>query len=342
MLNAKDIFVLGYFGYDTNQLDGQTVKTREIHKLFEKNTGNKVRFFDTERLKKSRLNILLLLIQIMRIRVLVYLPAQNNLKHFFPILYPLSRLLGFKIHYFVVGGWLPTFIQNNPDIGFRLKNIYCIYVETNDMLSSLTLNHGFNNAIWFPNFRVDHQAKRNVPPSEILRMVFLSRITLEKGIDTIFAYLDSIINEPIYKKVSIDLYGPIDPVIEQWFQSEISKHVNTRYNGQVAPEFVQSTLSNFDLMLFPTRYPGEGCPGAIIDAYMASIPVIASNWRYNSEFVKNNETGFLFEPGNLDQLTQIIRTIVSDRSIVTELSKNAKEFSKKYMSEKAWMLINLS
>jgi len=342
MLKAKDIFVLGYFGYDSNQLDGQTIKTREIHKLFEKNTGSKVPFFDTERIKKSRFNILFLLIQLVRVKVLVYLPAQNNLRQFFPILYPLSRLLGFKIHYFVVGGWLPAFIQKNPVIGIRLKNIFCIYVETNDMLSKLTIYHNFKNVIWFPNFRVDHQVKRNNLPSEILRMVFLSRITLEKGVDTIFAYLDSIINQPIYKKISVDFFGPIDPVIEQWFQTQVSKHVITRYKGQVAQEFVQSTLSNYDLMLFPTRYPGEGCPGAIIDAYMASLPVLATNWKYNNEFVEDEKTGYLFDPGNILQMQEIIFKVQNDRYILSGLRENAKAFATKFTPNKAWELIKLS
>ena len=44
----KRILVLGYFGYNTNQLDGQTVKTRDIYRLVEEQAGGKVDYYDTE------------------------------------------------------------------------------------------------------------------------------------------------------------------------------------------------------------------------------------------------------------------------------------------------------
>ena len=32
-MNGKKILVIGYFGYKSNQLDGQTIKTRNVYKL---------------------------------------------------------------------------------------------------------------------------------------------------------------------------------------------------------------------------------------------------------------------------------------------------------------------
>ena len=40
--------VLGYFGYRINQLDGQTVKTRDLFRLLKEHEGNNTVFFDTQ------------------------------------------------------------------------------------------------------------------------------------------------------------------------------------------------------------------------------------------------------------------------------------------------------
>ena len=45
----KRILVLGYFGYLTNQLDGQTVKTRDVYRLVkEQSKDYSVDYFDTQ------------------------------------------------------------------------------------------------------------------------------------------------------------------------------------------------------------------------------------------------------------------------------------------------------
>ena len=337
MLEVNKIFILGYFGYNSKKLDGQTVKTREIHNLFEKKIGKKIHYFDTEQLKESWIHFISLILGLQKSEILLYLPAQNNLKRFFPILYPLSKIFRFRIHYFVVGGWLPEFISQNPSIGNKLKKIQCIYVETHKMLTVLNNKNEFSNVVWFPNFRVDQKAKRTIQQSKSLRIVFLSRITLEKGVDTIFKYLDSITNDSLYKKISIDFYGPVDSALAHWFLSKLEEHSNTRYVGQVEPESVQSVLCNYDLMLFPTRYPGEGCPGAIIDAYMASLPVIASNWKYNSEFIDEGSTGFIID-FNKDfiELNKHLKMLMSDVNLLNTLKANAYKKSLDYTECAAW------
>lgn len=51
----KKVLVLGYFGYLTDQLDGQTVKTRDVYRLAkEQLTDCDVEYFDTQSLQKSK------------------------------------------------------------------------------------------------------------------------------------------------------------------------------------------------------------------------------------------------------------------------------------------------
>ena len=55
-MKNKNVFIIGYFGYVTNQLDGQTVKTRNI--LAALKDKYEVEFYDTEELKKGKISLL--------------------------------------------------------------------------------------------------------------------------------------------------------------------------------------------------------------------------------------------------------------------------------------------
>ena len=62
----KKILVLGYFGYQTNQLDGQTVKTRDVYRLAKEQLTNcDVEYFDTQSLHKSKLLLFKMFFKVM-------------------------------------------------------------------------------------------------------------------------------------------------------------------------------------------------------------------------------------------------------------------------------------
>ena len=147
------ILVVGYFGYCTNQLDGQTVKTRDVYRLVREQVKGKVDYYDTEDFQYHKIGIPELFCKMIRCSILFYLPAQNNLKIIFPIIFCLSTVFRFKIHYFVVGGWLKEFLVKKPIHRFMLKRIEGIHVETKRLENELKLYFHFRNVDNFPNFR---------------------------------------------------------------------------------------------------------------------------------------------------------------------------------------------
>src|SRR5690606_28753268 len=146
------ILVIGYFGYETNQLDGQTIKTRSIYSVLEKHC--KINYFDTQSLKRNKLAYFRLLKLSLKYKDIIYIGGQNNLKYFYPFLYTVSRIARKRITYVTVGGWLNTFIEKNTFFYKNsLKKINSILVETKYLQSELN-EKGFNNVDVIPNFRV--------------------------------------------------------------------------------------------------------------------------------------------------------------------------------------------
>lgn len=319
----NEVLVLGYFGYNTNQLDGQTVKTRDIYKLVESQTKGEVDYYDTEDFKYHKLSIFKMFWKVIRCRTLFYLPAHNNLKEIFPIIYVLSVLFRFKIHYFVVGGWLREFITNLPVHRWMLRRIAGIHVETKRLLSELEEYYGFKNVDIFPNFRFfDFNPERY--DSDKLRLVFMARVNKMKGLDWIFNLADYVKDNKLEDKYSITFYGPINDEDKEYFETNVAKYSFVEYKGPLQPSEIHKTLCEYDVMLLPTHYFTEGLPGSVVDAYIAGIPVIVTEWKHAKEFVDDGFSGFIipFENGQ-NQLIEKVLFLGNNRELLHQLQANA-------------------
>jgi glycosyltransferase involved in cell wall biosynthesis len=337
MERDKRVFILGYFGFNTNQLDGQTIKTRNILALLQ---DHKIKcdYFDTELLKYNKFAIVTMLFKLIRTDTVFYLPAQNNLNYFFPIIFTVSILFKIRIFYFVVGGWLPTYIKNkklHQRLLFRIEHIFC---ETHRMIESLKSQYGFQNVGWFPNFRIHQYSPGVTTRASKFRVVFLSRINIKKGIDFVFNYAQKVKDEQL--PVAIDFYGPILQSDLAYFNESVSKFEFVQYRGAVQPEDIHTTLNCYDVMVLPTKYFTEGFPGAVLDAYIAGIPVIVSEWMHAHEFVVHEETGLIFKFGDQNDFFLQLERLRNDEELQERMKKSAHAKSREFSSDFAWQLIN--
>lgn len=320
----KRILVLGYFGYLTNQLDGQTVKTRDVYRLATEQSGDySVDYFDTQDLKKNKLLVLRMFWKVIHCDTLFYLPAQNNLKVFFPIIFVFSRLFKFNIHYFVVGGWLREYLTKLPIHRFMLRRINGIHAETKRLKNELEDYYGFNNVDIFPNFRF-FEFNPKSSESEKLRIVFMARVIKQKGLDWIFDLADYISAYKLQDKYSITFFGPETDEEKEYFESNVAKYEFVEYRGPLQPEEIHETLSKYDVMLLPTHFYTEGLPGSIVDAYISGIPVIVTEWKHSHEFVDDGKSGFIvpFENGK-QQLIDRVLSLETDRILLRNMKANA-------------------
>lgn len=317
------ILVSGAFGYSENSLDGQTVKTRDVYRLFKEQHSEDVDFFDTSDLKKEKIYILKMIWKIVNCKKLVYLPAQNNIKYFFPVIYILSVIFRFKIHYFVVGGWLREFVTHLPIHRWMLGRIAGIHVETNRLLNELKEYYKYENVDLFPNFRFFEFDPERFE-SERLRIVFMDCVIKENGLDWIFYLADYMEQNGLGDKISISIFGPLVEDTRIVLENEIGKYAFVKYKGVLEPSEVHKTLCQYDVLLMPTCSFAEGVPGSVVDAYFSGIPVIVKEWKHAHEYVDNGESGFIipYENGP-DSMVEIVLCLYGDRSLLHKLQANA-------------------
>ncbi len=339
----KKILLLGYFGFKTDQKDGQTIKTRQCYTLIERQAGKGVslRYFDTELLHFYPWRILELLWKTLCANKVVYLPAHNNLRHFFPFLYLFSKIFRFDIIYIQIGGWLPEFFDRHPAIKRKMRKIKVLLLENKQLAKTLLQQYGILNVGVMPNFRFMN-FKPAVPSrnKDCFRLVFMSRIIKKKGIEVVFALAEYFARPEIKAKcpVAIDFYGKTYPEDESYFLTTLQRYVDVHFKGEVDPAKIPETLSAYDALILPTRFATEGLPGAVIDAYMAGIPVLVSNWLYASACVTEDETGYIVPIGK-DEVARYaahIEYLFAHQDELDRMKKAAYSRSKIYGEESAW------
>ena len=320
----KKLLVLGYFGYETNQLDGQTVKTRDVCRLTKEQLGkHKVEYFDTQCLQRNKLLVFNMFWKLVRCKMLFYLPAHNNLKVFFPLIFILSKIFGYKIHYFVVGGWLREFLTHLPMHRLMLGRIAGIHAETKRLKRELEEYYHFGNVDIFPNFRF-FEFNPRATISNKLRIVFMARIMKQKGIDWIFSLADYIVENGLEDKYSITFFGQVADEDREYFKQNVEKYAFVEYRGSLQPAEIHETLSLYDVMLLPTHFYTEGLPGSVVDAYISGIPVIVTEWKHSHEFVDDGQSGYIvpFENG-LQQMINKVLELEEGRDLLCRMKAHA-------------------
>ena len=308
----KTVGIIGHFAEGLSMADGQVVKTRTVRELFRDVCGaENVRSIDTRGWQKHPLSLLRQCSELARFAdALVMLPAHNGVKVFAPLLVRLKKLYGCKVVYSVIGGWLAEFIVDQPRLTEKLKNFDAILVES-ERVKGLLAAQGFDNVRVAYNYkRLPHLETPGLkaPEGEPWPIAVFSRIYEEKGIDDIVWAVQEA-NRRFGRRVyALDIYGNVLPEYKEHFDELMTDCdvAGVAYRGVAPAGESTSVLNGYLALAFPTRCPGEGVPGTVVDAYCAGIPVIASRWLSYAEMVDEGVTGVTFDFCNREALLEIL------------------------------------
>ena len=157
----------------------------------------------------------------------------------------------------------------------------------------------------------------------------------EKGIeDAIKTVIEA--NQSLGSNVfSLDIYGQVDEKQTDWFE-ELRKIFPDyiRYGGLIPFDKSVEILKEYFALLFPTYYEGEGFAGTLIDAYSAGVPVIASDWKYNSELLNEN-VGYIYKTQDNTAFKNLLKAVATDPTMILEKKKACLHEAEKYKVENA-------
>ena len=338
--------MIGHFGEGKVLLNGQTIKTKIITEELQRQFGaEQVRKVDTHGgwkvLLKSPFQLLYALKSSKNV---IIFPAHNGLKVYAPLL-TLFRVFfkDRKLHYVVIGGWLPQFLEEHRWLAAVLKKFNGIYVETSTMKRALDAK-GFENVIVMPNCKeltVLSADELIYPSAEPYKLCTFSRVMKEKGIaDAVDAV--KTVNERFGRTVyELDIYGQIALNQTEWFaalQRVFPTYI--RYRGQVSSHKSVQTLKAYFALLFPTRFYTEGIPGTIIDAYASGIPVLAAKWESFDDLVDEGVTGIGYPMGDNQALISVLEQAANDPAILLGMKPACIQNALQYIPSEAVKILS--
>lgn len=233
---------------------------------------------------------------------------------------------------FMMGSTLQDYCKSHLVTTSLLKEVKCIYTE------SFTINNqfnvlGINNTKYFPNCRIDLSVlkEKHRSKGEPLKLLFFSKICEEKGVDILFSVLDEI--QEVNYKITLDFYGIIAPLYQEKFKKSIKKYEKKcRYCGvfKSSEEDIYTKLHEYDLLLFPSTWKGEGVAGILVESKMAGIPCIVTDNNFNKEVVADKQEGIVISGNLIYGFKEAILKLYEDETYYNSLATGAYLSRKRY------------
>ena len=333
----KKLGICGHFGSYEN-INGQMVKTKILTEELTKHFGSReIALVDTYGWKKHPFSLFFSCVKLtFKCRNILIMPAGGGIKVLAPLFAVLCSVLKRKLHFSTIGGWLPSYLSENPWMIRFLKKVNYIYVETESIKREL-LHKGISHAVYMPNFKNISVIEESGLPStysEPYPLCCFSRVKREKGIlDAVngIREVNSLAGRTVF---TLDIYGSIDDDFKSDFEKAVSVNsAYVKYMGVAEYSKTTDILKNYFSLLFPTYYSGEGFPGTIVDAFSSGLPVIATDWLYNSEIVSHGRTGIIYGISDGDRYKKLagaLEKIASDPQTIISMKKDCLIEAKKY------------
>lgn len=166
--------------------------------------------------------------------------------------------------------------------------------------------------------------KKEYPNNRPFRFVYVGALAKHKG-------LNSLLNAFIQYSGKAELHIAGDGGMREDVISAAKKDNRIHYHGWIENSKMADFLRGFDCLIIPSICK-ENYPTVILESFNSDLPVIGSDIGGIPELVVDNETGYLFTPGDeIDILNKI--QMIMDRSNWEKISLNISRIKGKYSIE---------
>ena len=164
-----------------------------------------------------------------------------------------------------------------------------------------------------------------------LKILFLGNIIERKGLHTL---LEAV--RPLTFDFRLDIIGSIttDPAYAnqmQKFATDNGLASVVTFHSALDNEPLKQKLKQAHILIVPSSYEGFGI--VYLEGMAFGLPAIGTTAGAAGEIIEHQKTGYLIEPNDSTTLATFIAQLASNRSLLTELSLNAR---KRYIQQPAW------
>ncbi len=245
------------------------------------------------------------------------------------------------IIHWVIGGAFGKHVQEGRFKAGIFNYVKYNLVQCKGMIAELE-SAGVNNAKFVSNFKPItyypdlEKAIAGRKASDKLRFVFLSRIMPDKGCDYLLEAIQILNRKGLQDKFVVDFYGRIDGSYQETFIQKLNNLGNANYKSllDLRTNEGYDTLATYHAMVFPTYWKGEGFAGVFIDAFIAGLPVLASDWAYNAEILSGEQLGLVYPTHDVTALTNTMEKSILGKVDLTGMAIRARAEAIKYQADR--------
>lgn len=328
----KKIGIIGVAGEGARFATGQAVKGRTYYKWYTEQYGEEqVYFANIDSAKKHPLRVLRnMLTALKNCENIIFMPGQN-IEVFAPAIAVLNALYKRPIQYIVTGGDLAEVLKRKPSLVKPIADFAGTHVQSVKLRDELRAL-GIPRAEYLPNCRdyvpavpVDHWK------DDPIRVCTYSRVTKDKGIldaIDIVKRANELLGKPIFK---LEVYGKLYDDFAPEFNAALAENADVvTYMGFRESSDTVATLREMFAILFPTYFACECFAGTALDAFCARIPIIANDWLFNSEAIRDGIDGFIYPFRDNEAAAQRLARLYVDPSLYARIQAGCEESMKRF------------
>ncbi|MFW6116567.1 MAG: glycosyltransferase family 4 protein [bacterium] len=176
-----------------------------------------------------------------------------------------------------------------------------------------------------PRLGNDWRVENNVGRDVVL-VSFVGRLIYAKGVQDLIRAFARI--KPSYPKLTLVIVGdgPYRGNLEA-LAGSVNHHDDVLLVGEKDHDEVFALLEASDIFVNPSY--SEGLPTSVMEAAIAGVPIIATDIGGTREIIKDDTTGILVEPSDVQQLANRLEQLASDYGLRQALGASAREHVKK-------------
>jgi glycosyltransferase involved in cell wall biosynthesis len=216
-------------------------------------------------------------------------------------------------------------------------NLIDVFVTTTEFMYNLMLSAGFpeSRLRWIPTF-VDGAAFRpNLDFAKDNYIVYSGRLEATKGLHVLVDALAVLKRKRPDLSLRLRVAGwgseSYDALIKQNVQRAGLQDV-VQFVGVLDVNELSSLLSKAQLSVVPSLWY-ENLPNVLLESLASGTPVLASRLGSLTEYVKDGETGYLFQPGDADSLAERIAYCLDHPREVAAMSQKARQVAEDVYSQ---------
>ncbi|MSP11734.1 MAG: glycosyltransferase [Chloroflexi bacterium] len=184
----------------------------------------------------------------------------------------------------------------------------------------LTIENGLDDQrLMAPSERAPSERLELPPPAARPHFGFLGSLAWQKGVHIL---IDAFNQLPA--QAALTIYGDDSTFPDYARQIKAAaRHPHIRFHGPVDYQHVGAAIKQLDGLVVPSLWY-ENSPLVIQEAYGLQVPVIASRIGALAEKVQEGKTGWLFTPGDSQDLARVLHRLIDQPELLRSIRQNIK------------------